>query len=452
MRARILGSLAVLLAGTGLAFAEPPVASEDGITKVSAGPVPTGAATPPGTPSLLPPDAPRSPYWPNPLAKLECLSCPAPVGCGTGADDYHRGQVWASADYLLWWIKKGPNPTPLITTGTGGSFGILGSPNTSVLFGGDDLDFDAFSGARFTAGFWVDREHTWGVEGSGFFLEKRSVTFDATSTPSGAPVLARPVVNAITGQETVELISAPNVASGSAHVGAFTHLYGWDVDFLCNWYHDNCARLDLMAGYRYLNLNESISIVDNTMLLPGGSSGFAGNTLIVPTNVTVGDLFTTRNLFNGGQIGGRYEYCGDHWFFNAMGKLGLGENHEVISVGGTTQQTPVGGTTSIVNGGLLALSTNSGRSTRDEFVVVPECCINIGLQFNPLVRAYVGYTFLYVSDVVRPGDQISRTVNPALVPTSQTFGTVPTPALPAAQFKTTDFWAQGINFGLEVRY
>ena len=53
---------------------------------------------------------------------------------------------------------------------------------------------------------------------------------------------------------------------------------------------------------------------------------------------------------------------------------------------------------------------------------------------------------------VLPGDQINRTVNPGLVPTSQTFGTAGGPLQPSPIFQRTDFWAQGVNFGLEYRY
>jgi len=137
---------------------------------------------------------------------------------------------------------------------------------------------------------------------------------------------------------------------------------------------------------------------------------------------------------------------------NFLGKIALGDSHETVSINGSTQQTPPGGTTTSVPGGLLALSSNIGRYTKDEFAAVPELGINFGYQINPLVRAYVGYSFIYLSDVARPGDQINRSVNPALVPTSTTYGTASTPAAPGFTFQRTEFWAQGVNFGLEVRY
>jgi hypothetical protein len=54
--------------------------------------------------------------------------------------------------------------------------------------------------------------------------------------------------------------------------------------------------------------------------------------------------------------------------------------------------------------------------------------------------------------VARPGDQIDLNVNTNRIPTSTTFNPSSAPALPAPVFRSSDFWAQGINFGIEIRY
>jgi hypothetical protein len=53
---------------------------------------------------------------------------------------------------------------------------------------------------------------------------------------------------------------------------------------------------------------------------------------------------------------------------------------------------------------------------------------------------------------VRPGDQIDRGLDVTRIPN---FGVPANPLpqpRPAVPFKETDYWAQGINIGLEFRY
>jgi hypothetical protein len=101
---------------------------------------------------------------------------------------------------------------------------------------------------------------------------------------------------------------------------------------------------------------------------------------------------------------------------------------------------------------VLALGTNGGRQSHDEFGVVPEVNFNVGYQLRPCLRLYAGYTFLYLSDVARPGDQVNTTINTALVPSSPQFGTPGGSAQPGPLFNRTDYWAQGVNIGLALRY
>jgi len=455
MRKGFLALLSIMLAGTSLVFAEPP--SEE---KVAAGQTTASQTVAPIPPADTTPVAIRpSPYWPNPLAKLDCLSGGGLIP-GTGKSDSTCGpdgrrteMVWLNAEFLLWWVQNSPLHTPLVTTGTSSGFGILGSSGTSVAYGGNDVDFGALAGVRFSGGFWFDRGSNLGLEGSGFFLQTGAEHFNAASSPLGAPVLARPVINSQTGAETVELISAPNVASGNVAISTTNELYGWDVEFVTRCFQVDCAKLELLAGFRHLHLDESLEILQNTMLLPGGIAGFAGSSVVVPGSVSIFDRFATVNNFYGPQLGARFEYGGDGLFINLLTKVALGDSHESVNRGGATASTPVGGgTTKVVPGGLLVLASNFGRIHHDQFAVVPELNLNVGYHITPLIRAYVGYTFLYWSDVARAGDQVSRIVNPALIPTSQTFGTGGGAPQPGATFEHTDFWAQGINFGLEFRY
>jgi len=116
--------------------------------------------------------------------------------------------------------------------------------------------------------------------------------------------------------------------------------------------------------------------------------------------------------------------------------VSLGDMQEQIQTGGTTAViTPVG--TFATPGGFLVRSSNAGRGFQDEFAVIPEVGLKVGYQLNERLSVEAGYTWLYVSNVLRPGDQVG-----AVSPTGQPF--IP--------FKETDFFAHGMSFGVAYRY
>src|SRR5262249_15763054 len=100
-------------------------------------------------------------------------------------------------------------------------------------------------------------------------------------------------------------------------------------------------------------------------------------------------------------------------------------------------------------GGLLALSSNIGHHSSDAFAVIPEFGLNVGYQVTQHVRLTAGYNFLLLNDFWRAGNQIDLNVNPNLIPPS-----TPTagPARPPFFGNESDFWVQGVQFGLEFRF
>lgn len=106
------------------------------------------------------------------------------------------------------------------------------------------------------------------------------------------------------------------------------------------------------------------------------------------------------------------------------------------------------------NGGYFTGSTNLGNHSRSQFAVVPELNLNVGFRIRPWVNVTVGYTFLYLSSVARPGDQIDHNINPNNSPamSGDFSGTMYRPATPGFGIQNTDFWAQGLNFALDFRF
>ena len=85
------------------------------------------------------------------------------------------------------------------------------------------------------------------------------------------------------------------------------------------------------------------------------------------------------------------------------------------------------------------------------FAVVPEATLKFGLK-GERSRFFVGYNFLLLSDAVRPGDQIDRTVNPTQVPVLNPGGMTYGPDRPQTIFERRDFWVQGLMIGFEQRF
>jgi hypothetical protein len=347
--------------------------------------------------------------------------------------------LWVRGEYLLWWTKSLPLP-PLLTTSPSGTpvgqAGVLGEPGTTVLFGGDSAR-NPRSGGRITVGAWLNPEQTVGVEGYFFGLENKSPEFSTTSV--GLPILARPIFNAQTGNPDSVLIAFPNVVMGNADIRVTsTDLEGAGVDFRCNLCCCCCYRVDFLGGYRFLQLGESVEISETEI--------GAGSKSPVPvgTTIPVTDNFSTRNRFHGGELGVDGEWRHGCYYLDVLAKVALGGTRERVAINGTTLVN--GGPPEF--GGVLALPTNSGRFNTTQFAVVPELDVRLGYRFSDHLRAFLGYTFLYWSNMVRPGDEIDLTVNPTQFPPGNLVGA----ARPAFAFHQSDFWAQGLNFGVELRY
>jgi hypothetical protein len=377
----------------------------------------------------------------------ECVICtdccdPCDLCCPT-----RPSRFWFSAEYLLWNFREQDAP-PLVTTSPAGTpraaAGVLGFPTTTVLFGDDELENDLRSGGRFTVGFWLPRRDGVGLEASYFFTGRREGRFSATS--AGVPILARPIVNAVTGANEAQLVAFPGVVSGNITVDHSTRLWGVEANLRHQRICGPRGHLDLLCGYRHVNLDEYLEIREQLSAVnPLGGP---------PTGILVSDRFGTQNHFHGAQLGLDFERrFWQRWFWGGQVKVALGSVEQVVNIGGNTLFfPPPPALSSAQTGGLLALPTNIGRHSHTHFAVVPEVELKIGFDLSERLRLYVAYDFLYISNVVRPGDQIDLTVNRSQIPNITGPQPLVGPARPAVLFQRSDFWAQGVNFGLEYRY
>ncbi len=420
-------------------------------------PAKKAAAGPPATEVLPPPTAI--------LPGGDACGCAAgnPDGCGAfGVNDCCAPPThcfWITTEGLVWWLK-GQHVPPLVTAGLpiAALPGALGQPGTVVLFGGKMEGDDARGGARIHAGWWFDEEHTLGVDGGFFGLGQQSARFSAASL--GTPALFRPFLNpgfafnpatgtfvAIPPTQDAEAVAFPGALAGAVNVRLTSQFWGYDANLRTNLF-NGCFpclpgsgwTVDGYAGFRGLGLDENLLVSERLVSLVPGAPGL----------IALQDQFQTRNRFSGGQLGLDTELRWGDWFLSLGSRVALGDVHQSVTISGGTATTDAMGGIMFSSGGLLTQSSNIGHYTRDRFGVMSEGTINVGYQVTSWFRVFAGYNIIYLSTVVRPAAQINPAVNPTLIPLN---GTTPVgPALPSFTFRSTDFFAQGLNLGLEFRW
>jgi len=360
------------------------------------------------------------------------------------------GRSWETLEFLLWWTKPQPLP-PLVTAGPPGTLPVLGGPNTRLLAGGRSLDSQPTGGMRATVGWAFDDSQTYGVEATYLFLGTRTYSASYSDAPGlPAQVLGRPFVNAATGREDAIPVAVPGVVDGLVTVSTSTRVTGWEVGGVANLYAGPRARLDVTAGYRYFMVNEGLRVEQTSSRLPVSPA--------VPEILSASaDQIDAHNRFHGAQIGLHGDFSHGPVFVQIVGKTAFGETIEIAKLSGQTTVITAGSPLPMIqsyNAGVLGLPTNSGRATNSTFAVLPEVQFKLGCKLGDGVRFYVGYNFLFLSQAIRPGDQVDRTLAPGQIPTAatQSAAAVLTSDRPQLVMSRADYWVQGLMFGMEWRY
>jgi len=351
------------------------------------------------------------------------------------------GASWSSYELLVWWPKAQSLP-PLVTAGRGPNAPALGGPNTMLLVGGSAIDSINIAGGRFTFGSPVNESQTAGLAITYFFLGSRtaSVTIDERSRAIGRPYLDT------TGLPAAIPVSLPGGPAGTVTASTSSRATGWEVNGIANLYSGPELRLNAIAGYRYFMINEGLR-VDQTAWLPPSPNGPA-------IMASIADQFDAHNRFHGGQLGLTADLSQGPVFVEATGKVALGQATNVVQVSGQSVALAAGFPIPAVqyfNSGVLAQPTNSGRFVRNSFAVLPEASLKVGYRFQDRSRLYVGYNFIYLSEAVRPGDQVDTTLDPGQVALFPRPGGVAVER-PVPTLVRSDFWVQGLMFGVEYRY
>lgn len=379
-------------------------------------------------------------------------SCSAPVVCK------QHPRIWGEADYLMFWTQ-GMDIPPLVTTSPAATprdqAGVLGESTTTILLGNDDLLDDLRSGLRVRLGVWFDDSGRLGLQGEYWGLEKEAESVTFASDATGLPILARPFFNINPrdpftllfdppAREDAELISFPAVSRGDVTVSASTELHAVGLLLRHNaaanaWGGDGAgfSRIDLLAGYRFLNHRDRLQIVENVVSLD----------IANPGEFNLVDRFGTKNEFHGGDVGLQWETGTQRWSANLLVRSAFGNTRQTAAIDGSTVITVPSTAPASYSGGLLAQDSNIGRYERDEFTIVPEVGVTLGLNVSRHWRLTAGYTLLYWTSVARAGDQIDLDVNPDQLapPITPIEGAL----RPEFEFRDDGMWVQGLSVGLQ---
>ncbi len=423
-------------------------------------------------------------------------------------------RAYARGEYLLWWFD-GMDTPPLVTESSNLNerFAIISNPgvdppdhpNTTIIYGGEPILEDPRSGFRVMLGVWLDDDHKQAIEGDYLFLGKEEELFSAGGV-NNSRVISRPYFELlpffINDDDEMELLPPREAAQavsndlldGTVTVTSSSEFQGAGARLRHNLCRSGCQSIgcgscvdcgmgvdcglgvgcgdgigcgcgvgcggdyryvDFVTGVRWYQLREQLQIFEDLEVNTTGSQNIPDEIAQQDgAQIDVLDRFSTDNDFIGGELGFDWGIERNRWSVDLLSKIAIGANRQKVDIFGQTSAIDGSGDPRPAQtGGLLAQESNIGSYERDRFCMIPEINFNLGYKLTQRLKLRVGYTALFYTNVVRPGDQIDRELNNTLFPT---FGEEPDPTIPPYRpqfvFNETNVLIQGLNTGLEYNW
>jgi Putative beta barrel porin-7 (BBP7) len=325
-------------------------------------------------------------------------------------------KVWFDLGLGFYWTSPAPMPQPLLTTSDVLDAGILGSPTTVVLSGGQKSSYRTFHSIIFNSGSWFDADRTIGMEGTNVWSEfKVQRGFFASD---GTQPLFRPFFDpAIQAQSSVP-VAVPDQLAGTFMAEQVMQFNTGDSNLMFNFYRDEERSITGLIGYRYFYMGERMVLTQESTALADGAATLNGTALLAGEGYRIIDRISTVNRAIAGQVGLKFERSVDRFNVALTTKFGIGWQQERIFGDGRTQLLPAD---PFVAGGFLVQRSFPYRNQQEDFLFISEVGIKASMQLVRRLRLMVGYDFLYFSQVARPGKIVDQVIEMTQNPTSPTF-------------------------------
>ncbi len=343
----------------------------------------------------------------NPPVAAPCCETPRcnSSPCGDLCGGKCAPQWWLRMDVLLGFISGYDTPV-LVARNPAGTpiemVGDLSAPSTEAIYGGDKFGEGLRVGGMVQMGFWFDECRKWGFQNEFFSLGNSDD--DRRIDGNDGDILSRPFYNTglYNGAPDAQVFQLYGVAEGSfsgdtsSRIMSAAPAFRYNLNCCSSPCSDVASRWDLLAGYRYLRFQEKFQSLET--LVPQDYSYVNG------TSFALRDRIETTNEFNGFEFGAAWMRQSRRWTTSLTGLLACGRVNRKVDLFGSTRTIVPGVYDTVIPGGFLVQPENIGTYRQQRSAVIPQFRADIGYCLCKNVRFNVGYRYLYLDDVFRPGD------------------------------------------------
>jgi len=395
---------------------------------------------------------------------------------GPATPDAPKSFVYGQFDYFGTQSEASRRPDfPLVTSkqlvlvdnpATGHPFlGELSGPNTEVLYDDNRPYYGFASGFKGSVGGWLGRDSDWGAELNGFWVPSES-TNETLRSGQANSFFSVPFFDTAKNIEYAIVLGSdlPGQPASAGAVSVGSSLDLWGVGGRVQKRGFGCDDVDLgfSAGFRYLRLSETFQIDYATGSTLASVPPFFGSPTLddylfmggavpgVGSRVWAQDRVSAQNDFYGFQLGldAKVKVIPD-LTLTLSPSVAIGANRERLDTSGWGRAVDPAGNSFSTPYGVFTRPGAVGSRSETNFAVVPEIDLQFAYRITKNFELRLGYDFLFLSDMVWAGNQLSRSIDAPF----DAFGAFSAQPLGVSRpFETQTYWAQSFRAGVHVQF